>query len=115
MYVIFKGDGWGGKREQRNYGNGHSVRTQDQKVSHYTGYAREEELHKRIQSGALSDRDIAEVEKSGGELLKEMKKVADKRTSELKNNPAYRHFGEGSFDGIDKDGNLYKDIPLNSL
>jgi hypothetical protein len=85
--IIHKGSGWAGKRSPDP----------------------EQALHERIEKGSVTDSDISTIKKTGGKLMKhllERENTQIKKTRDMK-----RKYGN-TFDGIDNDGNLYKDMAV---
>lgn len=100
--ILYKGDGWAGKRSS------------SKSFSAPRRISREEELHNKIQKGTVLDSDIKEIKKDPS-LLKELDRKANENYSRLRKSTVYNDFGKGSFDGIDNDGNFYKNIDLDPL
>lgn len=98
VYLIFKGGGWAGRNTSPS----------PKKVS------REEELHRKIEKGNVTDKDISDIKKDPV-LLKELDKKANANYKRLRSSTIYNDFRKGTFDGIDNDGSFYKDIPLDKL
>jgi hypothetical protein len=100
IHLIFKGRDFAS-----NHGKSYNI--PPKKIS------REEQLHNAIQKGTITDRDVADIKKDGS-LLRELDRTANEKKRRLDNHPASHYFGKGTFDGIDSDGNLYRDIQLDS-
>ena len=64
-------------------------------------------LMKRIDQGNITDAEINQVVKDGGEALKFMEAKADRQRDKMKH--VKNVYGDKAFDGVDNDGNLYKD------
>lgn len=73
--------------------------------------SREEQLHKRIQDGTVTDRDLQEIEERGDRSLK---KALNEKERHLRKEKEHldRLYGEGAWDGKDEEGRLFKNIPL---
>lgn len=73
----------------------------------------EEKLHKKIDSEQLTDSDINEIVKGGdAKLLTHLDRAANDKHKMKKN--LDNKYGEGLWDGVDKKGNLFKDIDINN-
>jgi hypothetical protein len=101
VHIIFKGSGWAGKSSPSSGRRSFSAPR-----------SKEEELHRKIESGQLTDMDIQKIQESGDSSL--MRKLTDKENEAIRRKSDV----EGKlgitdsklFDGVDKDGNLFKDI-----
>jgi len=69
----------------------------------------EQILHERIDTGSVTDSDIATIKKSGGKLMDHLLK---KENEQIKKNKDMKRKYGNTFDGIDNDGNLYKDMAV---
>ena len=99
VYFIFKGSGWAGKKSSYKGKAFGGVNIKDP----------EQILHERIDKGSITDSDIQTIKKSGGKLMDHLLKRENeqiKKTKDMK-----RKYGN-TFDGIDNDGNLYKDMAV---
>lgn len=75
----------------------------------------EAQMMRRLQNGQVSDRDIQNIMESDGQLRHELFAIENKKLKEKEHRT--RIYGDDAeiFDGVDKDGNLYQDIPLHVL
>ena len=96
VYLIFKGSGWAGKSSSS------SLRTKSQ----------EQILKEKLEKGQLLDRDIQDICDSGDRGLKEsLENEANRKYQQKKD--LERKYGK-DVDGINRKGELYKDMKLNS-
>jgi hypothetical protein len=98
-FIILKGSGF-------TRGSNAYKSSEPRKIS------REEQLHHAIQTGTITDRDVADIKKDGS-LLRELDRTANEKKRRLDNH-ASQYFGKGTFDGIDSTGALYKDLAVES-
>ena len=74
---------------------------------------REEELLGKLHAGTLNDVEITEILDRGSPRLKnEFRKVVDKKFEEKRHYARVTGISEKNFDGLDKDGNPFKDYKL---
>jgi hypothetical protein len=102
--VIFKGSGWASKETSSSVRRSFSL-------------SPEGKLYEKLEKGSLTDKDIQTIVKEGDS---KMMKALENKANEKKKLKAETEAKLGiddsrCFDGVDNDGNLYKDIPLNKL
>ena len=73
----------------------------------------EERLHRAIQGGTITDKDVQTIVKNGGELKMELERISDRKRNELRHHEI-SNYGK-DFDGVDRDGNWYKDLSINEF
>jgi hypothetical protein len=99
--IIYKGDGWASK-----------TRGSSSKSFSIPRMDPEQALHERIEKGSVTDSDISTIKKTGGKLMKHLLTRENEQGKKIKD--MKRQYGN-TFDGIDNDGNFYKDIPLDKI
>lgn len=103
--IIFKGSGWASS--SRNSGSGKSFSVPKNI---------EKNLLDKIEQGSITDSEIEMCIDSGD---RQIKQAMEKKINEGYRKKKYldSEFGAGAFDGIDNQGNYYKDttLPFNNL
>lgn len=75
---------------------------------------REEYLHRAIETGKITDRDINDIMDHGDQKIRNK---LERRANELyrKQKDLDRSYGKGVFTGIDNEGRPYKDLDSDEM
>ena len=99
-------------KKRKKWGNGDEVEVRSLKSSKVSD---EERIYNSIENGKLTDRDIHDIQRKGdSRMMRTLEKKAEenkRRKSDLEDRLGIRD--RKLFDGVDNNGNLYRDIPLS--